>query len=206
MRKIILSLLIGAFFIGCSTKNQTQKNLKAITLHTILIKAIRENNLDKADDTFLSLEAEHPASIYIKDDLLALYLAHLKYGDYKLAKFYINQYEKRFASKNEIMWCEYQKIKADFFSYQNAYTNQKKLLDLIKECKNYKLSFPNSNYLPEVNTIYIKALLTNLYLDDKISRLYKKEHKLKAAKEYNVTIPKNSKPPKVPWYKKIFYW
>jgi outer membrane protein assembly factor BamD len=48
--------------------------------------------------------------------------------------------------------------------------------------------------------------LTNLYLDDKISKLYKKEHKIKAAKEYKKEIPKNSNPPKVPWYKKIFYW
>ncbi|WP_457560035.1 outer membrane protein assembly factor BamD [Caminibacter sp.] len=205
MRKtlFIIPLLL---FLGCSSKNQIQKNLKAITIHSKLVKAVKENNFDKADDLFLTMEAEHPTSIYIKQDLLILYLGHLNYGDFKLAKFYLNQYETRYASKDEIPWCEYQKIKVDFLSYHNAYTNQKKILDLIKECKNYKLSYPNSQFLPEVNTIYMKAYLTNLYLDDKISKLYKKEGKIKASKEYKVKVPKNSVPPQVPWYKKIFYW
>jgi len=58
--------------------------------------------------------------------------------------------------------------------------------------------------LPEVNTIYIKTLLTKLYLDDKIYKLYKKlDNKAKIKKP---KIPKNSIPPYIPWYKKIFYW
>jgi outer membrane protein assembly factor BamD len=205
MRKLLFFIPFLLFF-GCSNKNKIQKNLKAISIHSQIHTAIKNNNLDTADNLLLNLEAQHPGSIYIKTDLLILYLAHLNYGDYTLAKFYLNQYEKRFAGIAEIPWCEYQKIKIDFLSYQNAYTNQGKILDIINECKNYKLTYLNSNYIYEVNTIYVKALLTKKYLDDKIYRLYKKEGKTKAALKYKTKIPKNSVAPYVPWYKKIFYW
>ena len=199
-----LLLLIPLLFLACS-KNPAQIH-NELKIHQQLKKDIDNTFLDNADDDLMNLEAEFPSSPYIKSDLLILYLAHLKNDDYILAKFYLNQYEKRFASIKEIPWCEYQKIKIDFLSYQNAYTNQKRILELIKECEKYTLTFPNSTFLPEINTIYIKALLTKKYLDDKIYRLYKRLSKEKAAKLYKTNIPKDSKPPKVPWYKKIFYW
>ena len=199
-----LLLLIPLLFLACS-KNPAQIH-DELKIHQQLKKDIDNTFLDNADDDLMNLEAEFPSSPYIKSDLLILYLAHLKNDDYILAKFYLNQYEKRFASIKEIPWCEYQKIKIDFLSYQNAYTNQKRILELIKECEKYTLTFPNSTFLPEINTIYIKALLTKKYLDDKIYRLYKRLSKEKAAKLYKTNIPKDSKPPKVPWYKKIFYW
>lgn len=200
-----LLLLIPLFFIACAHKdpNKLHNELK---IHQQLKKDIDNTFLDNADDDLMNLEAEFPSSPYIKSDLLTLYLAHLKNEDYILAKFYLNQYEKRFATSKEIPWCEYQKIKIDFLSYKNAYTNQEKILKLIQKCKNYTLTFPNSTFLPEINTIYIKALLTKKYLDDKIYRLYKRIGKNKAADLYKTNIPKDSKPPKVPWYKKIFYW
>ncbi len=203
MRKILF--LIPLFFLACS--HQPNKNShNELKIHQQLRKDIQNYYLDNADDDLMNLEAEFPSSPYIKSDLLILYLAHLKNEDYILAKFYLNQYEKRFASAAEIPWCEYQKIKIDFLSYKNAYTNQKKILDLMNECKNYKLNYPNSTFLPEINTIYIKSLLTNKYLDDKIYKLYKKLGKNKAAQKYKTNIPKNSRPPYVPWYKKLFYW
>ena len=203
MYKILF--LIPLFFLACSHK-PSKNSHNELKIHQQLKKDIQNYYLDNADDDLMNLEAEFPSSPYIKSDLLILYLAHLKNEDYILAKFYLNQYEKRFASIKEIPWCEYQKIKIDFLSYKNAYTNQKQILDLINECKNYKLNYPNSIFLPEVNTIYMKALLTNKYLDDKIYKLYKKLGKIKAAQKYKTKIPKNSHPPYVPWYKKLFYW
>ena len=85
-------------------------------------------------------------------------------------------------------------------------TSQKHLLDLIDSCKKYISKYPNSNYIYEVNTILAKDNLTKKYLDDKISKLYKKLDKPKAANLYKTTIPKNSKKPYIPWYKKLFYW
>jgi len=199
--------LIPLIFLACSNKNVTHyENLTAIAWHNKILKDVKENNLDQADDDFLSLEAEHPASPYIKTDLIILALAHASINEFEVAKFYLNQYEKRFASEIEIPWIEYKKIKFDFIKYNEAYTNQKELLDLIKECKNYLQNYPNSQFKYEVNTILAKAQLTKKYLDDKIYRLYTKLNKPKAAKKFKVKIPKNSIPPEVPWYKKIFYW
>ena len=205
MHKKIL-FLIPLFFLACSHKPKPGEFHNELQIHQQLKKDIQDVFLDNADNDLMNLEAEFPSSPYIKSDMLTLYLAHLKNEDFILAKFYLNEYEKRFASKKEIPWCEYQKIKIDFLSYKNAYTDQKRILDLLNECKNFKASFPHSTFLPEVNTIYMKTLLTNKYLNDKIYKLYKKLGKKKAAKVYKTKIPNNSEPPKIPWYKKIFYW
>ncbi|GAX88110.1 outer membrane protein assembly factor BamD [Lebetimonas natsushimae] len=200
-------LLLPFLFLACSNKNVVHyENLTALKWHNRIAKDVKSNNLDQADDDFLSLEAEHPASPYIKTDLIILALAHANIGEFKVAKFYLNQYEKRFASSKEIPWLEYEKIKFDFIKYNNPYTNQKDLLDLIDNCKKYLKYYPNSQFKYEVNTILAKAELTKKYLNDKIYKLYKKLDKPKAAKEFKTDIPKNSEPPYVPWYKKIFYW
>ena len=205
MIKKLLFFSFLIFFLGCS--NKANKDFKTdLQIHEEIKKDLRSAFLDKADNDFMSLEADYPGSNYIKSDLLALYLAHLENEDYILAKFYLNQYEKRFASINEIPWCEYKKIKIEFLKYQNAYTNQAEILNILNMCNVYKRNYPNSEFLPEVNTIYTKVYLTNEYLNKKISKLYKKLDKPKAAKLYNTKIPKNSKPPIIPWYKKLFYW
>ncbi|ACM93646.1 putative lipoprotein [Nautilia profundicola AmH] len=208
MTKKTLLLLPLLFFIGCSSKNEVthSENLTALSWHYKIYKDIQNTNLDQADEDFISLEAEHPASIYIKTDLLNLFLAHQQLKEYDLALFYLNEYEKRYASVQEIPWIEYQKIKMNYLKYSNPYTNQQMLLNLITMCDNYLKKYPNSNFSPEVSTILAKAELTNKYLDAKISNLYKKLDKPKASELYKVKIPNNSKPPVIPWYKKLFYW
>jgi outer membrane protein assembly factor BamD len=201
-------LLIPMFlFLGCSTKNVTHsENLTALSWHYKIYKDLQDSNLDQADEDFISLEAEHPSSIYIKIDLINLFLAHQQVQEYDLALFYLNEYEKRYATPEEIPWIEYQKIKLNFLKYDNAYTNQKQLLDLIAMCKDFLKHYNNSSFTPEVSTILAKAKLTNKYLNDKIHTLYKKLDKPKASKLFKTKIPKNSKPPVIPWYKKLFYW
>jgi outer membrane protein assembly factor BamD len=208
MTKKTLLLIPVILFLGCSSKNELthSENLTALSWHYKIYKDIQDSNLDQADEDFISLEAEHPASIYIKTDLLNLFLAHENKKEYDLALFYLNEYEKRYSSPKEIPWIEYQKIKINFLKYENPYTNQKALLDMISMCEKYLQTYPDSKFVPEVSTILAKAELTNKYLDDKISKLYKKLDKPKASKLYEVQIPKDSKPPVIPWYKKIFYW
>ena len=208
IKKITLITVLTLFFFGCSSKNNVthSENLTALNWHYKIHKDIEDSNLDQADEDFLSLQAEHPSSIYIKTDLLSLYLAHQQNKEYDLALFYLSEYEKRYSSVEEIPWIEYQKIKMNFLKYDTPFTNQKMLLDIITMCDNYLKKYPNSSYAPEVSTILAKAELTNKYLNAKISRLYKKLDKPKASKLYETKIPSNSKPPLIPWYKKLFYW
>ena len=205
IKKIVFisSLLL---LMGCAQKKSDKHFKTDLQLHQKIKKDLKDSFLDNADNDFMSLEADYPASPYIKSDLLALFLAHLENKDYILSKFYLNQYEKRFASINEIPWCEYKKIKIEFLKYQNAYTNQAEILNILNMCKLYKQNYPNSEFLPEVNTVYAKVYLTKEYLYKEISVLYKKLDKNKAAKLYKTKIPKASKPPVIPWYKKLFYW
>ncbi len=204
IKKLLLAFLL-LFFLGCSHK--ADKHFKTdLQIHQQIKKDLKSSFFDKADNDFMTLEADYPGSPYIKSDLLALFLAHLQNKDYILAKFYLNQYEKRFASISEIPWCEYKKIKIEFLKYHNAYTNQEEILNILNMCRLYRQNYPNSEFLPEVNTIYAKVYLTKEYLDKKISKLYKKLDKPKAAKLYSTKTPNNSKAPVVPWYKKLFYW
>ena len=205
MYKLLL-LLPLFFFLACSSKKPKYENLTALKWHEKIAKDINSYDLDQADDDFMSLEAEHPASIYIKTDMLILAFAHAKNEEFKVAKFYLNQYENRYATIQEKPWIEYQKIKFDFLAYDHPYTNQEKLLNIINESKAYLNTFPNSQFKYEVNTILTKAKLTKKYLDKAIYKLYKKLDKPKAAEKFKTDIPKNANPPVIPWYKKLFYW
>jgi len=206
MIKKLLFAFLMLFLAGCANKDANKQFNTDLQIHQQIKKDLINESFDKADNDFMSLEANYPGSPYIKSDLLALYLAHLQNKDYILANFYLNQYEKRFASIEEIPWCEYKKIKIKFLQYKNSYTNQEEILHILNMCKIYKQNYPNSEFLPEVNTIYTKVYLTNKYLNKKISKLYKKLGKPKAAQVYETKIPKNSQPPVIPWYKKLFYW
>ncbi len=202
-----LLFIIPLFFIACSSKKLAKsEKLTALNWHYKIYKDIQNMNLDRADDDFLSLEAQHPSSIYIKTDLINLFLAHQEQYEYDLSLFYLNQYEQRYSSFREIPWIEYQKIKLTFIKYSNPYTNQQAILNLITMCNNYLAKYPDSQFAAEVSTILAKAELTNKYFDAEISRLYKKLGKEKASEKYKTNIPKNSKPPVIPWYKKLFYW
>ncbi len=201
-----LFLAFFLFFIGCSEKQQDLSKLRAITLHNKIYDAIKYDNLDKADDYFISMQTQHPTSPFIKIDLLNLYIAHLKNEDYMLANFYLEQLEKKATSVDDIKWIEYQKIKVLFLQNHNAYTNQKLILNIISKCNNYLEKYPNSPYKYQVNTILAKAQLTKEFLNDNIKKLYKRLGKEKAANSIKTEIPKDAIAPKIPWYKKIFYW
>ena len=206
MKKVILPAIF-LLFVGCSTKQDEISDQTALFWHNKIYKSVNYMDLDKADEYLTSLELEHPQSQFIKKDLLVLYKAHKDYDDYELANFYMNEYKKRYASQNEYPWCDYKILEVDFDSITNAYTNQAKLQDLIAKTKKYKLNYPNSPYINEVNTILIKLTTTNLFFNKQISILYKKLDHPKAAKIYDNNIStKNTIPPHIPWYKAMFYW
>jgi outer membrane protein assembly factor BamD len=205
LKKIGLGLLALSLFAGCSAKKDLT-NQTALFWHNAIYKDITTLNIDKADDDFTSLEVEHPNSIYIPTDLLVLAKTHLKNEEYQLASFYIDEYEKRYANRYEKEWCEYTKVKIEFFSLTNPYTNQKKITTTLALVNRVLNTYPNSIYKYELNTIRKKLELTQIVFDNNIANLYKRLDKPKAAKIYERNSTEPIIPPHIPWYKKIFYW
>ena len=203
--KFLSAILVISFITGCASKDEIQ-NQTAIVWHNKIYKSVVKNNLDKADDYFTSLEVEHPNSKFIPIDLIILSNAHLKNQEYELAEFYMDEYYKRYANKYQREWADYQKAKIKFFSFYNAYTNQKSLDDTIKFVNKIIDKYPNSPYIYELNTIKEKLQDTKIVFNNKIADLYKRIDKPKASEIYHIDTNKPIIPPHIPWYKRLFYW
>ena len=202
-----ISVFVMLFFIlGCSSKNSDISNQTALFWHKAIYKDITNYNLDNADDKFTSLEIEHPNSKFIPIDLLNLFVAHYELKEYELASFYLDEYKKRYANRSEKEWCDYTQVKLKFFSLNNAYTNQKKLLEAITFVNKIINLYPNSIYNYELMTIKEKLENTRVVFNNKIAQLYKKLDKPKAVDIYKEEADTKIIPPSIPWYKKIFYW
>jgi outer membrane protein assembly factor BamD len=203
--KFLSAILVISFITGCASKDEIH-NQTAIVWHNKIYKSVVNNNLDKADDYFTSLEVEHPNSQFIPIDLMILSKAHLQNQEYQLAEFYIDEYYKRYANKYQREWADYQKAKIKFFSFYNAYTNQKDLEDTINFVTNVINKYPNSPYIYELNTIKEKLEDTKIIFNNQIANLYKRLDKPKASKLYKINVDKQIIPPSIPWYKRLFYW
>ena len=204
LSKITLLFGVSILLAGCG--NDVLKNQTALFWHQAIYKNVTTFNLDKADDDFTSLELEHPNSQFIPTDLLILAKAHLYNEEYDLANFYIDEYEKRYANQYEKEWCEYMKAKIQFFSFQNPYTNQKKLYNTLSFVESVINKYPNSIYNYELNTIKAKLQASKIVFNNNIAHLYKKLDKPKAAKYYEENTTEKIIPPKLPWYKQLFNW
>ncbi len=205
LSKLTLLFGVGIILVGCGN-NDITKNQTALFWHNKIYKDINLYNYDKADDDFTSLELEHPNSQFIPIDLLILFNSHLKNEEYELANFYLNEYEKRYANRYEKEWCEYMKVKIEFESFKNPYTNQKKIYDTLNLVNEVLNRYPNSIYNYELNTIKAKLQASKIIFNNNIASLYKRIDKPKSAKYYETNTTQKIIPPHIPWYKKLFYW
>ena len=211
MRKIVLVLTALMFIIGCSAKNKPEYNKSDIYWYNKMIYYISANDLDKADDYFTSLQSEHFSSPLLKEALLILAQAHMDEEEYLLAGYYLDEYIKRYATPREMEFAKFLKIKASYLAFTNINRDQKLLDDTIKKAIAYEKSYPNSEYLPMVDTILTKLYMAQYVLDSEIASLYERIGKKKAAKFYKDRL-KNSWLKKdqidVPhsWYEYLVNW
>lgn len=206
---IFLSMLL--FMAGCSNKNQTEYNKSDIYWYQKMIYYISADDLDKADEYYTSLQSEHFASPLLKEATLLMAQAHMDNDEYLMAKYYLDEYKKRFADDKSLPFIEYLKIKASFLAFKSINRDQKLLADTIKEALEYKQKFPHSKYNPLVDTMLTKLYLAQYVLDREIASLYKRRGKEKAAKIYEeryknfwlkkdeIDIPKS-------WYDYLINW
>jgi outer membrane protein assembly factor BamD len=191
MIKIAILIVFVTIFSACSSKMAKKDeafNKSDNYWYQEIIKDVKINSLDKADEAYTSLSSEHVASPLLKEAMMILAKAHMNEEEYIMANYYIDEYIKRYASSKNIDYLKFLKIKSNFKSFKRINRDQKLLLDTINKANAFVKEFPQSKFKPDVETILTRLYLTNQMLNQNIVALYKKTGKLKAAKIYEEKI------------------
>lgn len=92
---IFLLVFLSVFFSACSTKNdEGLYNLSASEWYKQIIKDLQDKDLEKADDHYNGMASEHVADPLLETTLIILAQAHMDEEEYKLAEFYLDEYNK----------------------------------------------------------------------------------------------------------------
>lgn len=88
-------VFLSVFFSACSTKNdEGLYNLSASEWYKQIIKDLQDKDLEKADDHYNGMASEHVADPLLETILIILAQAHMDEEEYKLAEFYLDEYNK----------------------------------------------------------------------------------------------------------------
>lgn len=212
MRKLAVILLGAALFLaGCAGKNKLEYNKSDIYWYQKMIYYVSVSDLDKADEYYTSLQSEHFASPLLKEATLLMAQAHMDNDEYLMAKYYLDEYLKRYGDEKTAKFVEYLKIKASFLAFKNINRDQKLLADTIEEALEYKRKYPDAKYNPLVDTILTKLYLAQYVLNSEIVELYKRRGKEKAANIYeerikNFWLKKDEIDVPKSWYDYLINW
>ncbi len=183
-------LVLGSllFFSGCSKKVE-EYNKPAVYWYGKIIESVSQNNFDKADDYYSSLQSEHSASPLLPEATMILAIAHMHYGEYLLSEHFLNEYIKRYANSNEKEFSEFMKIKAKYMALPNPRRDQSLINEAIIAAENFKLNYPHSSYYPVVDTMATNLHMAQAILNEAIASLYDRIDKPKAAAYYRAIEP-----------------
>ncbi len=209
--KFTLVLIFFVMFItGCSNKNEVEYNKPAIYWYQQIIKEASRGDLDSADEYYTSLVSEHTNSFFLKEAMLILAQAHIENEEYLLAKFYLDEYIKKYGDKESIELAKYLKVKASFLAFKYPFRDQEFLYETLKEAKEFKSNYENSIYLPFVETIITRVSLAIDNLNREIGHLYDRMDKPKAKELYFEKLSESplkdlkTQEAEVAWYREIF--
>ena len=210
MKNLLLIACAAFVLTACSSKEEQEYNKPAIYWYNKMLKEIAENDLDKADDTYTSLESEHRNTPYVPTAMLVLVNAHIDEEEYALANFYLDEYIKRFSLSKDIDYARYMKIKANFMGFKQQFRDQQLIDDTLANIIDFKYKYPNSPYMPLVDTMNARLFMAKASMDKEIAALYERRDKPKAAELYmdkaknSWVDPNEIKPVEVPFYRAIF--
>jgi len=131
-----------------------------------IAESISSNNLDKADEYYISLKSEHMLSPLMPTAIMILAHAHMQDEEYLLASYYWDEYNKRYADEGSREYTEFMKLKASFLGIKDV------------------LRYPGSQYAPLVNSILVRLHMAQYLLNENIAALYDRTDKPEAAKIY----------------------
>ena len=210
-RTLLFVATMLIFFAGCSSKQAAEYNKSDIYWYQKVLYYVSNENLDKADEYYTSLQSEHFASPLLKEATLIMAMAHMDAEEYLMAKYYLDEYIKRYADAEDREFAKYLKIKASFLGFKSINRDQKLLHETIQEALTYERSYPESKFTPLVDTILTKLYLAQYVLDSSIAKLYERRGKEKAAAIYrkrieNFWLPKDEIHVPKAWYDYIINW
>lgn len=181
----ILSTVIVLILTGCVNNNDVEEfNKPALYWYKKIATSIKDNDLDKADKYFISLKSEHMRSPLMPTAIMLLAHAHMNEEEYLLANYYLDEYNKRFGDENSREYIDFMKLKASFWGIKNVYKDQKLIMDAIASANTYINRYPDSYYLPLVNTMLIRLHMSLYLLNENIAALYDRTGHPNAAKIY----------------------
>lgn len=205
---IIISLFV---FVGCGNKNDAELyNLSPEEWYSQILKDIQNSDLEEADKHYISFSSEHISSPLLEQMLLILAQANVNDEKYETANAYLDEYIRRYGTKEKIEFANYMKIKANFDSFSKPNRNQKLMQDSIEAIENFLKNYPATQYRPLIETMLVKFKLAQYYLDTQIHSLYDRTDRQESATIYKEKLdvsPLNGVDmiePTLPWYMRAF--
>ncbi|MCF6207106.1 MAG: outer membrane protein assembly factor BamD [Sulfurovum sp.] len=186
MKKSILTGLAAVFLLaGCGKDDEvTEFNKPALYWYKQIAQSISSDNMDKADEYYISLKSEHMRSPLMPTAIMMLAQAHMQNEEYLLAEYYFDEYNKRYADEHTREYTEFMKLKASFLGIKDVYKDQKLIMDSINKAKIYLMRYPGSEYQPLVDTLLVRLYMAQYLLNENIAALYDRTGKPEAAKIY----------------------
>jgi outer membrane protein assembly factor BamD len=194
---------------GC-TKEPDEYNKPADYWYEKMINAVSNGNLEKADNYYSSLQSEHIGSPLLVDATLIMAQAHMAYEEYLLSEHFLDEYNRRYATREGREYAEFLKIKAKFLALPNPGRDQGLINETLKSVGIFKTTYPYSTYIPLVNTMETQLQLAKGTLNIQIAELYTRLGKPKGNKYYAKIAPvtwidhENVVPAVIPWYREMF--
>ena len=180
-----MGIVVAFLFTACGTKDDvTEFNKPALYWYKKIAKSISKNDMDKADEFYISLKSEHMRSPLMPTAMMLLAHAHMNKEEYLLSNYYLDEYNKRYGEEKTREYTDFMKLKASFLGVQDVNKDQKLIIDSINHSKTYLMRYPGSTYAPLVNTILIRLHMSQYLLNENIAALYDRTGKPDAAKIY----------------------
>ncbi len=167
---------------GCAGM-ESQTNMR-IQKHAAVVELVRTGRMAEADEAYAAYRLKHENSPQVPRMILSLIRGHLAQGEYRLARFYCDEYYRDFPSGKERDEVDYLHLKILFYRYDREHDDR--IAEQARtEAKRYLST--HGNFSPYRSRV--EALLEHLRQREKIrneelAEFYEKRGKPKAAAFY----------------------